>query len=84
MIDQRVGNYHIEVSEPLQRLRILNPFLLRTALPPITAIEGRRVEGVERLGKRVVIAFEGELLPAGRSSLCQTACASSALSQATC
>ncbi len=46
----------------LQRLRILNPFLLRTALPPITAIEGRRVEGVERLGKRVVIAFEGELL----------------------
>ena len=46
----------------LQRLRILNPFLLRTALPPITAIEGRRVEGVERLGKRVVIVFEGGLL----------------------
>ena len=46
----------------LQRLRILNPFLLRTAVPPITSIEGRRVEGIERLGKRVVIAFEGELL----------------------
>lgn len=46
----------------LQRLRILNPFLLRTALPPITAIEGRRVESVERLGKRVVIVFEGGLL----------------------
>jgi len=46
----------------LRRLRILNPFLLRTAVPPITSIEGRRVEGVERLGKRVVIAFEGDLL----------------------
>lgn len=46
----------------LQRLRILNPFLLRTAVPSITGIEGRRVEGVERLGKRVVIAFDGELL----------------------
>ena len=49
-------------GHPLQRVRILNPFLLRTAVPPITSIEGRRVEGVERLGKRVVIALEGDLL----------------------
>jgi len=46
----------------LRRLRLLNPFLLRTALPPIAAIENRTVAGVERLGKRVVLAFDGGLL----------------------
>lgn len=45
----------------LRRLRLLNPFLLRTAVPPIAGVEGRRVLGVERLGKRVVLALEGEL-----------------------
>jgi formamidopyrimidine-DNA glycosylase len=45
----------------LQRLKLLNPFLLRTALPPIASAEGKRVEGVERLGKRVVLALEGGL-----------------------
>lgn len=47
-------------GDTLQRLRLLNPFLLRTALPPILSVEGRRVVGVERLGKRVVIALDGE------------------------
>jgi formamidopyrimidine-DNA glycosylase len=45
----------------LQRVRLLNPFLLRTALPPIVDAEGRRVDAVERLGKRVVLGLEGEL-----------------------
>ena len=45
----------------LQRVRVLNPFLLRTALPPISQAEGTRVVCVERLGKRVVLALEGEL-----------------------
>ena len=45
----------------LRRIRVLNPFLLRTAVPPIASAEGRRVEGVERLGKRVVLALEGGL-----------------------
>jgi formamidopyrimidine-DNA glycosylase len=48
-------------GQPLRRLRLLNPFLLRTALPPIGQAEGRRVVVVERLGKRVVIGFEGDL-----------------------
>ena len=48
-------------GDALQRLRLLNPFLLRTALPPIASVEGLRVLGVERLGKRIVIALEGEL-----------------------
>lgn len=47
-------------GKPLRRLRLLNPFLLRTALPPIGDAEGRVVSGVERLAKRVVIALEGE------------------------
>ncbi len=45
----------------LQRVRLLNPFLLRSALPPIGDAQGRRVLGVARLGKRVVLVLEGEL-----------------------
>jgi formamidopyrimidine-DNA glycosylase len=48
-------------GDRLQRVRIASPFLLRTAVPPIANAEGREVVGVERLGKRVVIALEGEL-----------------------
>ena len=45
----------------LQRVRLGSPFLLRTALPPIAVVEGRGVVGIERLGKRVVIALDGGL-----------------------
>jgi len=45
----------------LQRVRVLNPFVLRTALPPIASAEGHTVEGFERLGKRVVMALDGGL-----------------------
>jgi formamidopyrimidine-DNA glycosylase len=48
-------------QDRLQRLRIANPFLLRTAAPPPDSVHGRRVSGVEKLGKRIVIALEGEL-----------------------
>ena len=48
-------------GDTLQRVRLLNPFLLRTALPPIAEANGRRVVGIERLGKRVVLALEGGL-----------------------
>mgnify|MGYP003337427933 CR=1 FL=1 len=47
-------------GQVLRRLTLLNPFLLRTALPPIAEAAGRRVTGVERLAKRVVLALEGE------------------------
>ncbi|HEY2187996.1 MAG TPA: DNA-formamidopyrimidine glycosylase family protein [Caldimonas sp.] len=49
------------VGQRLERLRIGHPFLLRSVTPPISAIEGRTVTGVERLGKRIVLAFEGDL-----------------------
>jgi formamidopyrimidine-DNA glycosylase len=42
----------------LQRLRLLNPFVLRTAVPPISGVEGRTVTGVERLGKRIVFLLD--------------------------
>ncbi len=48
-------------GEPLLGMRIASPFLLRTADPPASAAEGRRVLGVRRLGKRLVLALEGDL-----------------------
>jgi formamidopyrimidine-DNA glycosylase len=45
----------------LMRVRLASPFLLRTAVPPLASVEGRQVVGTERLGKRIVVALEGEL-----------------------
>jgi formamidopyrimidine-DNA glycosylase len=45
----------------LLQLRIVNPFLLRTAVPPITEVEGKRVVAVSRLGKRIVLEIEDGL-----------------------
>jgi formamidopyrimidine-DNA glycosylase len=43
----------------LARVRILSPDVLRTAAPPIGEAEGRRVQDLRRIGKRIVIALEG-------------------------
>jgi formamidopyrimidine-DNA glycosylase len=45
-------------GERLLRVRLLNPFLLRTAVPPLSTAEGKRVAEVQRVGKRIVIALE--------------------------
>ena len=45
----------------LLRVALLNPFFLRTAVPPIAGAEGRKVLGLRRLGKRIVIELEGDL-----------------------
>ncbi len=45
----------------LHRLRLLNPFILRTAVPPISASEGKKVLALRRLGKRIVLKLEGNL-----------------------
>ena len=45
-------------GQVLARVRIVNPFVLRTAVPPIGDAEGRRVDDVRRLGKRIVLALE--------------------------
>jgi formamidopyrimidine-DNA glycosylase len=49
------------VGQPLVAIRIGSPFLLRSADPPVRLAEGRRVLGVRRLGKRIVLALEGDL-----------------------
>ena len=48
------------VGQPLERLRIGNPFVIRTIDPPPSDIEGSRVTGLRRMGKRIVFAFEEE------------------------
>ena len=48
------------VGHRLERVRIGNPFLLRSVVPPLSAVEGKRVDAIERIGKRVVLALEGE------------------------
>ena len=45
-------------GQALKRLRILNPFVLRSALPPILSAEGCTLRGVERLGKRLVLVLQ--------------------------
>ena len=45
----------------LERVRLASPFLLRTAVPPIKAAEGRAVVALRRLGKRIVFGLEGDL-----------------------
>ncbi len=49
------------VGALLERVRLGSPFLLRSADPPIAAAEGRRVVAVRRVGKRIVLALEGDL-----------------------
>jgi len=49
------------VGQPLQRVRLASPFLLRTVDPPITAVEGKSVEDIRRLGKRIVLCLEDDL-----------------------
>ena len=49
------------LSTTLMRVRIVSPFVLRTAVPPIDSAEGRHVRTVERIGKRIVIGLDGDL-----------------------
>ncbi len=45
----------------LVRVQLLSPFVLRTAVPPITEAQGKRVVDVRRIGKRIVLALESDL-----------------------
>jgi len=44
----------------LERVHIASPFLLRTAAPPLSSVEGKRVVAVHRLGKRICVGLEGD------------------------
>src|SRR5947207_16017764 len=49
------------IGQPLARIRLASPFLVRSIDPPITAVEGGRLLGVRRIGKRIVWIFEADL-----------------------
>ena len=49
------------VGATLTRLELRNPFVLRTVEPGIGDVEGKRILGIERIGKRIVFALENEL-----------------------
>ena len=49
------------VGQPIQQIRLASPFLLRTAKPAITELEGRTVHVLRRIGKRIVIGVDGDL-----------------------
>ena len=54
-LEPRIGD------QPLQRIRLGSPFLLRTAQPPLASAEGRLVQELRRIGKRIAIGLEGDL-----------------------
>ena len=45
----------------LERVSLASPFLLRTAVPPLASVEGKKVTRLRRLGKRICIGVEGDL-----------------------
>jgi len=48
------------VGQPLEKLVIAKPFVLRSFDPPVSEVEGTVVRGVRRMGKRIVLAMDGE------------------------
>ena len=56
---ERVGERVI--GQTLERVRLASPFLLRSVAPPLSAVDGKRVLGLERLGKRIVFALEDDV-----------------------
>lgn len=49
------------LGQRLEGVRIASPFLLRSVDPPVSAVEGRRVARLRRLGKRIGLGLEGDL-----------------------
>jgi formamidopyrimidine-DNA glycosylase len=49
------------LGQTLQRVRLASVFLLRTVDPPLSAVEGRTVRALRRIGKRIAIGVEGDL-----------------------
>jgi formamidopyrimidine-DNA glycosylase len=49
------------LGQTLEKLRLASPFVLRTVEPSPRDLEGKNVTGLRRLGKRIVLEFEGNL-----------------------
>ncbi len=49
------------VGQPIEAVRLASPALLKTFDPPLSAVNGKRVLGLGRLGKRIVFVLEDDL-----------------------
>jgi formamidopyrimidine-DNA glycosylase len=49
------------LGQTLEHVRVASPFLLRTADPPLSSVEGKKVGQFRRMGKRICIGLEGDL-----------------------
>ena len=49
------------IGQPLESVRVANVFLLRTADPPLSSVDGRIVRELRRIGKRIAIGLDGDL-----------------------
>ena len=52
---------HRILGRTLERVDVVSPFVLRSVDPPLDDCHGKRVSGLRRLGKRIVIALHGDL-----------------------
>jgi formamidopyrimidine-DNA glycosylase len=49
------------LGQPLEHVRIASAFLLRTAQPPLSSVEGHTVRELRRIGKRIAIGLDNDL-----------------------
>src|SRR5438067_3453264 len=49
------------VGQPIERVRVASPFFVRTFDPPIAAVEGRVIQSLRRVGKRLVWELDADL-----------------------
>jgi len=49
------------LNQPIQKIRIGSPFILRSFDPPIRAVEQKKVLALRRVGKRIVFELEDQL-----------------------
>lgn len=54
-IEQRI------LGRSLEHVRLVSPFLLRTAEPPLSTADGKSIRAVRRIGKRIAIGLDGDL-----------------------
>ena len=63
MPDLTVYLEHLEarlVGSTLEGVRLKSPFVLRSVSPGVDEVRGRRVQGIGRLAKQIVLEFEGD------------------------
>jgi formamidopyrimidine-DNA glycosylase len=49
------------VGQMLEQVRLNSPFVLRTAVPPLSDVVGKMVTAIRRIGKRIVLVMEDDL-----------------------